>query len=601
MALFKSLSSDSPLPKRIFMLFQVFAAPIAPFGAYLVGMILGLKGEQALRSVLLFVPPAIVIFGNLYPHLLINAVYRRAIQDRPGDTPGKKLGRLMKMPWRIAVWGMLGSYALGAPAFTAATCLAFGTSPWRIPWAAPSAPPSACCSPAPSSSSSSAGPCPWCSPSRSATPHLQVRGRGFFWVRQSWFLPYSFAVCILSIVVLGGMAVGVQANVVEHQLAARMEAAGQAQAAAMMEQMTYLLLSQLSFPIILLLVVMLSLSTFTAWMLARRQERGAQAVLRAIEGISVGKVMSPEWASPDEIGDLAFGLTSITRQLSLIPKTLQSSALQLIEAGDTLKRANDAQRRALSTQAAAIQQTNVTAQEIKQTSDVTAARAELVLNVVTRAEQLGRAGTAAIEETMAGFSAVRDTVHAIRAKMERLQASARQIGEITQTVKDLADQSNLLALNAAIESVRTGEPGAQGRGFGVVAREIRSLADQSIRATGRIRGILDEIGSAVREAVAITDAGAAQVEGGLQKVRSSGDSLHQLSEMVHDSASAVRQITVAVGQQNAGFTQIFTAVADLSNSMEQAMERLESTQVAAQTLQRVTDQVNRVARQYHLD
>ncbi|HZI03325.1 MAG TPA: methyl-accepting chemotaxis protein, partial [Archangium sp.] len=199
------------------------------------------------------------------------------------------------------------------------------------------------------------------------------------------------------------------------------------------------------------------------------------------------------------------------------------------------------------------------------------------------------------------FSAVRDTVHAIRAKMERLQASARQIGEITQTVKDLADQSNLLALNAAIESVRTGEPGAQGRGFGVVAREIRSLADQSIRATGRIRGILDEIGSAVREAVAITDAGAAQVEGGLQKVRSSGDSLHQLSEMVHESAAAVRQITVAVGQQNAGFTQIFTAVADLSNSMEQALERRESTQVATQTLQRVTDQVNRVARQYHLD
>ncbi len=601
MALFNPLSSDRPLPKRIFMLFQVFAAPIAPFGAYLVGMILGLKGEQALRSVVLFIPPAILIFGNLYPHFLINAVYRRATQDRPDDTPGKKLGRLMKMPWRIAVWGMLGSYALGAPAFTAATCLTFGTSPWRIPLGTAIGTAIGLLLAGPIFIIAERWTMPLVLAEQERHPHLQVRGRGFFWVRQSWFLPYSFAVCILSIVVLGGMAVGVQANVVERQLAASMEAAGQVQAAAMMEQMTYLLLSQLSFPIILLLVVMLSLSTFTAWMLARRQERGAQAVLRAIEGISVGKVLRPEWASPDEIGDLAFGLTSITRQLSVIPKTLQSSAHQLIEAGDTLKRANDAQRRALSTQAAAIQQTSVTAQEIKQTSDVTAARAELVLNVVTRAEELGRAGTTAIEETMAGFSAVRDTVHAIRTKMERLQASARQIGEITQTVKDLADQSNLLALNAAIESVRTGEPGAQGRGFGVVAREIRSLADQSIRATGRIRGILDEIGSAVREAVAITDAGAAQVEGGLQKVRSSGDSLHQLSEMVHESAAAVRQITVAVGQQNAGFTQIFTAVADLSNSMEQALERLESTQVAAQTLQRVTDQVNRVARQYHLD
>ena len=184
---------------------------------------------------------------------------------------------------------------------------------------------------------------------------------------------------------------------------------------------------------------------------------------------------------------------------------------------------------------------------------------------------------------------------AIRGKMERLQASAVQIGEITQTVKDLADQSNMLALNAAIEAVRSGE---HGKGFTVVAREIRTLADQSIRSTTRISYILDEVGNAIGDAVAMTDVGAAQVEGGLGKVQTSGDSLRQLSLMVNESSSAVTQITVAVSQQNAGFAQIFNAVADLSRSMDQAMERLESTQEAATALERISSQVSAVAQQY---
>jgi methyl-accepting chemotaxis protein len=312
----------------------------------------------------------------------------------------------------------------------------------------------------------------------------------------------------------------------------------------------------------------------------------------------VGKVRPPQWVSTDEIGDLAFGLNAIILQLSALPRTLQQSAAQLVEAGATLRQANDAQRRALTTQATAIQETNVTAQEIKQTSDLTAHRAEEVLHVVRHAEGLSREGTSALEQTTVGFSAIRDSVFAIRGKMERLQASAQQIGEITETVKDLADQSNMLALNAAIEAVRSGE---HGKGFGVVAREIRLLADQSIRATARIRTILDEVGNGIGDAVSMTDMSAAQVEGGLDKVRTTEESLRQLSQMVKESSSAVTQITVAVSQQNAGFAQIFNAVADLSRSMDQAMDRLEATQEAAQTLQNVSAQVSRVAGQYHLE
>ncbi|HEX8539967.1 MAG TPA: methyl-accepting chemotaxis protein, partial [Cystobacter sp.] len=110
-----------------------------------------------------------------------------------------------------------------------------------------------------------------------------------------------------------------------------------------------------------------------------------------------------------------------------------------------------------------------------------------------------------------------------------------------------------------------------------------------------------EVGNAIGDAVAMTDVSTAQVEGGLGKVKTSGDSLRQLSLMVNNSSEAVTQITAAVSQQNAGFAQIFNAIADLSRSMDQSLERLESTQEAADMLQKVSHQVSQVARQYHVE
>jgi methyl-accepting chemotaxis protein len=591
-------SSNRSLPGRIDALMRSCAMPLAPFLAYLVGMVLGLQGEQISRSVLWVLPPTIIVWGVLYPPLLINYLHNSALAIHKGEPTGMRLGRILKMPWRIAFYVMVGSYTFGAFFFCTGVCLWFDKSLWLVLWGGLIGLAVGLLLTFPAGITIERWVQPLALEEQARHPHLRVVGGGFFWLRQSWFLPYAFVVFVLALTLMGGVTVGVQTTNVQRRYIQDLEATGQHQAAAMLEGLGSSLLSELSIPVAVLALLLLTLATVSAWMLARRQERGSLAVLQAIEGLSVGKVRPPQWVSTDEIGDLSFGLNAITLQLSALPRTLQQSASQLVEAGATLRHANDAQRRALTTQATAIQETNVTAQEIKQTSNLTAQRAEEVLHVVRHAEHLSRAGTIALEETTAGFSAIRDSVFAIRGKMERLQTSAQQIGEITQTVTDLADQSNMLALNAAIEAVRSGE---HGKGFGVVAREIRLLADQSIRATARIRTILDEVGNAVGDAVSMTDVGAAQVEGGLEKVRTSEESLRQLSLMVKESSTAVTQITVAVSQQNAGFAQIFNAVADLSRSMDSAMERLESTQEAAQTLQNVSAQVTRVAGQYHLE
>jgi len=188
-------------------------------------------------------------------------------------------------------------------------------------------------------------------------------------------------------------------------------------------------------------------------------------------------------------------------------------------------------------------------------------------------------------------------VDEIAHKITQLSERTQQIGGITQTVKDLADQSNMLALNAAIEAVRSGE---HGKGFAVVAREIRSLADQSIQATNRVREILEDISGSIRGAVAITERGSQKIEGGLGQVKQSGENLRQLSNIVKDNSSAVRQIAAAVSQQNAGITQIFSAVTDQTKMMDETMRRLETTTAAADVLKDLSERVSGVVSRFQL-
>ncbi|HSP81837.1 MAG TPA: methyl-accepting chemotaxis protein, partial [Myxococcaceae bacterium] len=350
-------------------------------------------------------------------------------------------------------------------------------------------------------------------------------------------------------------------------------------------------------PLLALGAFILLVPSLSAWMLARRQARAAEAVQASLEGLANGAPFTPRWASTDEIGDLSAGMVAVLERLEELPLLLQDSTRRLLESSISLSTAFHQQRQSLAEQASALQEAHVTSEEIRATSMLASRRADSVLSVAAHAEQLGQNGEAAIERTLEGLNTIRSFVQGIHQKVLRLQESAAQIASITVTVKDLADQSNLLALNASIEAARSGEDGA---GFAVVAREIRKLADQSIRETGQIRKSLHDIIHAIRDVATMGEQGARQVEGGLEMVRSSGDNLREMSVIIRDNAAAVRQIATAVNQQNAGFTQIFTAIAQLSTGMDETVQRLDTTMHAAQTLQSVTQEVTAIARRYRM-
>jgi methyl-accepting chemotaxis protein len=297
----------------------------------------------------------------------------------------------------------------------------------------------------------------------------------------------------------------------------------------------------------------------------------------------------------DEIGELAGSFMRLVEKLREIPSSLHEASQVLARSVGALGVTASEQRDSILRQASALDETQVTANEIRQTSAAAAQKAEHVLQVVARADEVSRAGAESLERSLSGLSEIGASVVSMAEKMEMLKERMRQIDGINITVKDLADQSNMLALNAAIEAVRSGE---HGKGFAVVAREIRSLADQSIQATQRVREILLDISRSIDEAVNISAAGRRLTDTGLSEVRSAGETMLALSAMVKDTSDAVRQITASVSQQNAGISQIFSAVSDLGEGMRDTRTRLDSTGEAIDRLQNVTARVSQIVTNY---
>lgn len=301
-----------------------------------------------------------------------------------------------------------------------------------------------------------------------------------------------------------------------------------------------------------------------------------------------------EIESKDEIGQLADYFNQMVDWQKKTLTDLSTSILVLNETVRDLERISESQNQAVTLQATALQETQVTAQEIKQTSQMAAQKAEEILKMAEKADVIGRSGEESVEQSLTGLTDIRAQVQEIALKIADLTDRTRQIGSITDTVKDLADQSNMLALNAAIEAVRSGE---HGKGFGLVAREIRRLADQSIQATGRVKEILDSISDAIDKVVQITESGSKRMEGGYDLVKASGDNLRTLAGVVKDNSVSVRQIATAVGQQNVGITQIFGAVTNQTEMMSEAVKHVETTaemvKVLKEASRRLSDAVGK--------
>jgi methyl-accepting chemotaxis protein len=299
----------------------------------------------------------------------------------------------------------------------------------------------------------------------------------------------------------------------------------------------------------------------------------------------------------DEFSDAARSFNVFIDKLNGTLSTIQQTSSSLAAAAHQL---NDASER----------MAGGTEQVASDAVSVANASEEMAATSLEIASNCHLAATSAVDAaglTEKGFEIVRHTVHGIKERGELTRKSAAaiaslgersdEIGDIVSTIEDIADQTNLLALNAAIEAARAGE---QGRGFAVVADEVRALAERTTRATHEISGMIKAIQQETRSAITSMEEGVRGTERGVSDAEQLEAALQEILSQVQAVTGQVNQIAVAIEEQTATSNDISSNIQRISEATGSASRGAHDTATGSTTVSTLSDQMRQLMVQFKL-
>lgn len=298
-----------------------------------------------------------------------------------------------------------------------------------------------------------------------------------------------------------------------------------------------------------------------------------RGTVEVIESMANGDLTKRiEVHSSDEIGSMAHHMNSFIDSLQETIRSFTKNAMELATA--SVQMSNTADRIATGSEEVAAQSATVATagEEMSSTSGDIAQNCQLAAEGAHRATQSAQNGADVVDKTVAVMEQIADKVQETAKTVGSLGIRSDQIGDIIATIQDIADQTNLLALNAAIEAARAGE---QGRGFAVVADEVRALAERTTKATREISEMIKAIQSETKGAVVAMEQGVHQVETGTAEAAKSGAALRDILEQINAVAMQVNQIATAAEEQTA-------TTSEISNNMHQITDVVQETSRGAQ-------------------
>lgn len=273
-----------------------------------------------------------------------------------------------------------------------------------------------------------------------------------------------------------------------------------------------------------------------------------------------------------------------------------SEAVNVLGAASSEIVASTSQLAASATETAtAVTETTTTVEEVKQTAQVSSQKAKAVADSAQKSAQISQAGRKSADEMIESMKHIHQQMNSIADSMVRLSEQTQAIGQIIATVDDLAAQSNLLAVNAAIEAAKAGE---QGKGFTVVAQEVKSLAEQSKQATAQVRTILNDIQKATSAAVMATEQGTKAVEGGVKQSAQASESIQALTSSVTESAQTATQIAASSQQQLIGVDQVASAMENIKQATAQNVASAKQMETSAHNLNDVGRKLKQLIERY---
>lgn len=268
-------------------------------------------------------------------------------------------------------------------------------------------------------------------------------------------------------------------------------------------------------------------------------------------------------ANEDELGAVAHAFNKMAEDLSTLISQMRGSADHVNKACVSVTGMTD------KVSASSQQQTDqaaVAAESIEHLNSIVrdvSSKAEEAVAAATKANQLSNEGQRIVSSAVAGINEVAKTIVESAKSIEELGRQSEQIGKILAVIREIAEQTNLLALNAAIEAARAGE---QGRGFAVVADEVRKLAERTAAATTEISGIISAIQNGTAHAVVTMRAGETQVKEGVSLTNQSGESLVLIDQSVNTVLQMIQQIAASMEAEKATSEEIFHLMENIAQT-----------------------------------
>jgi methyl-accepting chemotaxis protein len=236
-------------------------------------------------------------------------------------------------------------------------------------------------------------------------------------------------------------------------------------------------------------------------------------------------------------------------------------------------------------------------EEMSATSGDIAQNCQMAADGAGLASSTANNGVEVVKATVEVMARITERVSATALTVKSLGNRSDQIGAIVGTIEDIADQTNLLALNAAIEAARAGE---QGRGFAVVADEVRALAERTTRATREVSEMIKAIQAETRGAVSAMEHGVHEVENGSGEAERSGQALQQILSQINDVAMQISQIATAAEEQTATTSEIANNMMKITDAVQATAHGAEDSAQASGKLAQQAEELKMLVGRFKL-
>jgi PAS domain S-box-containing protein len=326
---------------------------------------------------------------------------------------------------------------------------------------------------------------------------------------------------------------------------------------------------------------------------ARRQaeeelEKALAEFLRVAREIALGDLTLRAKEGPDTVGriggavnEMLRTLTTLLGEVTTLSAAVSTSSHEILTASRTIAGGAQRQSQEIHASSGGVEEMAASMRSVSANAQSSAGAAREVLEQV-------RFGRNAVTQTFEAMETIERSVQQTAAKMELLERRSQAIVEVLELIQEIADQSKLLSLNAAIEAAHAGDAG---RGFGVVADEIRSLADRSAQAARNVGEMVETIRGDTEQALEATRDGMRSVREGGERARRAQDALARISTVVEASAESVGEISVASAEQARVTERLAAAMRTIAQITDESASAAHET---AQTVQSFVKQVGRL-------